>query len=189
MSSPLIELKLTSRSFLTLPYHARDSYREPRARCNGRTVRDRTGNGRQKSFGLTRGNFPSEGCRLKYARFARYGRFPVTGGYNGRSTAGTPNGSSGRTEHFLSGHYSQLLFGRWPRYFSSVYVSIEYARFSRYGRKSCGDTSRLRPVGFNGNSYHGQTAGHRPPSLPAVLLTRAGSTTLLRDEPNRGWSV
>ena len=136
LSSFPFELKLTSRSFLTLPYHARDSYREPRARCNGRTVRDRTGNGRQKSFALTRGNFPSEGCRLKYARFGRYGRFPVTGGYNGRPTEGTPNGSSGRTVRDRVGNGSQKSFGLTRGNFPPVNVPIEYAPFSCYGRKS-----------------------------------------------------
>ena len=116
-------------------YNGRSS-REARAGCNERTKHFLSRHYSQLLFGTSVRYFSPEGCRLKYSWFSRYGRIPAPKDSPGRSTEGTPNGSSGRTVRDRVGNARGETFLAGRRNFSSVNVPIEYAPFSRYGRKS-----------------------------------------------------
>ena len=101
---------------------------------SGRTVRDRVGNASRETFLAARRNFSPEGCRLKYSWFSRYGRIPAPKDSPGRSTEGTPNGSSGRTVRDRVGNARGETFLAGRRNFSPEGCRLKYAWFSRYGR-------------------------------------------------------
>ena len=98
-------------------------------------------------------------------------------------------GCTAQTVDILVGHAREKTFVSTARNFCSDHVRLKCARFSRGDRKYRGDTSEPTPVGSTGPRCTERTGDRRPRFYPAVLLTRAGSTTFLRDGPDRRCSV
>ena len=102
-------------------------------------------------------NFSPAYCRLKYSWFSRYGRIPAPKDSPGRSTEGTPNGSSGRTVRDRVGNARGETFLAGRRNFSPEGCRLKYAWFSRYGRipapkDSPGRFNRGTPNGYSGRT-------------------------------------